>query len=223
MDAKTTTQGCLEVAITRAAELSDNSRRTTGAELEQLRIDALDCLKLGGPLLDRIYEEVKELDFHPPMPAGPSKPVLFEKHCYSTLARLETLLKLARQIVSAPDSSSNPVRREAQSDELSEGLRKGRYCERVVDDMRRVRNLVLGTGATIAQVKSEQPTLVVWNLREQLSAEDKETFDHPNRWGPVVGYAKRLLGKAHGRSPDTITGWIKVYRKYLRAQKKLPQ
>jgi hypothetical protein len=217
---KLTTQGRLEVALARAAELFDYSRLTTGSELEQLRLDALDCLKLGGPLLDRIYEELKELDFHPPMPAGPSKPVLFEKHCYSTLARLKTLLELAREIVSAPDSGSDPARREAQSDELPEGLRKGEYCERVVEEMRRVRNLVLGTGATIAQVKSEQPSLAVWNLREQLSAEDKETFDHPNQWGPVVGYAKLLLGKAHGRSPDTITGWIKAYRKYPKAQRK---
>jgi hypothetical protein len=220
MDAKTTTQGWFEVVITRAAELSDKSRLTTGSELDQLRLDALDCLKLGGPLLDRIYEEVKELNFHPPMPVGPSKPVLFEKHCYSTLARLKTLLELAREIVSAPNSGSDPARREARSDELPEGLRKGKYCERVVEEMRRVRNLVLGTGATMAQVRTEQPSLAVWNVREQLSAEDKETFDHPNRWGPVVGYAKSLLSKGYGRSPDTITGWIKAYRKYLKAQRK---
>jgi hypothetical protein len=220
MDAKTTTQGWLEVVITRAAELSDKSRHTTGSELEQLRLEALDCLKLGGPLLDRIYEEVKELDFHPPMPVGPSKLALFEKHCYSTLARLKTLLELAREIVSAPNSGSDPAHHEAQSDELPEGLRKGKYCERVVEEMRRVRNLVLGTGATIAQVKTEQPSLAVWNVREQLSAEDKEMFDHPNRWGPVVGYAKSLLCKEHGRSPDTITGWIKAYRKYRRGQRK---
>lgn len=220
MDAKTTTQGWLEVAITRAVQLSDNSRITTGSELDQLRLDALDCLKLGGPLLDRIYEEVKELNFHPPMPAGPSKAALFEKHCYSTLARLKTLLELAREMVSAPISGSERARREAKGDELPEGLRKGKYCERVVEEMRRIRNLVLGAGATIAQVKSEQPGLAVWNVREQLSAEDKETFDHPNRWGPVVGYAKLLLSKEHGRSPDTITGWIKAYRKYLKAQRK---
>jgi len=178
MEAKITTQGWLKIVITRAGELFDNSRVTTASELEQLRLDALDCLKLGGPLLDRIYEEVKELDFHPPMPGGPSKAALFEKHCYSTLARLKTLLELAREIVSAPNSGSDPAHRKAQSDELPDGLRKGKYCERVVEEMRRVRNQVLGSGATIGQVKSEQPHLAVWNLREQLSAEDKETFDH---------------------------------------------
>ncbi len=32
----------------------------------------------------------------------------------------------------------------------------------------------------------------------------------------VVGYAKLILSKEYGSPPDTITNWVKAYRKHIK-------
>ncbi|MFZ0634685.1 MAG: hypothetical protein WA755_10365 [Candidatus Acidiferrales bacterium] len=99
---------------------------------------------------------------------------------------------------------------------LPEKIQHGKRCAQLIDEIRRVRNLVLGTGRTIAEVRGENPTLLVWAIRDALQHQDREIFDHPNRWGPVVGYAHGLLSKEYGRSDMTIRDWVKAFRRQTR-------
>jgi hypothetical protein len=57
----------------------------------------------------------------------------------------------------------------------------------VIDELKRIKNLSRGTGRGMAEIHHEYPDLAAWKVREVLSPEDQETFNHPNRWGGVVG------------------------------------
>ena len=95
----------------------------------------------------------------------------------------------------------------------------GEFCNRVIDEIRRIRHLCVGTGRSIAEIQSEHPDFAVWNVRESLGQEDRETFNHPNQWGPSVGYAKTILAKSSGCSEHTITARVKAYRKSVKPKK----
>jgi hypothetical protein len=98
----------------------------------------------------------------------------------------------------------------------SEKIQRGKRCVQIITEVRRLRNLVVGTGRTMAEVKDEHPTLLVWAFRDTLPQQDREIFDHPNQWGPVVGYALGLLSKEYGKSPATIRDWVKAFRHHER-------
>lgn len=69
------------------------------------------------------------------------------------------------------------------------------------------------SGRSVAEIQVEHPDWAVWKVRESLGSEDKDTFKRPNQWGPTVGYAKIVLSKTQGVKTDTITSWVKAYRK----------
>lgn len=98
----------------------------------------------------------------------------------------------------------------------SEKIQRGKRCAQIIDEVRRLKNLVVGAGRTMAEVKEENPTLLVWAFRDTLLQQDREIFDHPNQWGPVVGYALGLLSKEYGKSPTTINDWVKAFRHHER-------
>jgi hypothetical protein len=98
-------------------------------------------------------------------------------------------------------------------------VKRGKFCDQVIDEMKRIKNLVVGTGRNIAEVQQDHPDLAAWKVRTQLDSETQETFNHPRQWGPVVGFAKMVLSKIHGVSTSTITSWIKVYRKGRKTRK----
>jgi hypothetical protein len=100
-----------------------------------------------------------------------------------------------------------------------EKIQRGKRCAQIIDEVRRVKNLVVGTGRTMAEVREEQPTLLVWAFRDTLPQQDREIFDHPNQWGPVVGYAHGLLSKEYGKSPTTIKDWVKAFRHHERQRR----
>jgi tRNA pseudouridine-54 N-methylase len=106
------------------------------------------------------------------------------------------------------------VHAKSSEEELPGLVRRGKFCEQVIQEVKKVRYLCLDGGRAMAEIKSELPDLAVWNVLETLSQEDKETFAHPGRWGPAVGYAKLILGKNYGRSTHTVTNWLKAYRKH---------
>lgn len=105
-------------------------------------------------------------------------------------------------------------------EELPGLVRKGKFCEQVIQEVRKVRYLCLEGGRTYAEIKSEYPDLAVWKVLETLSQDDRETFARPRMWGPTVGYAKQILGKNFNSSPQTVTKWLKAYRKHCKAQKR---
>jgi hypothetical protein len=92
-------------------------------------------------------------------------------------------------------------------------IRRGEHCNLIIAQIRRVKHLCIDAGRTMTEARGELPDLEVWKLRENLTTDDRETFDHPRRWGPVVGYALRLLAKEYGRSVHTISAWRKASRK----------
>jgi hypothetical protein len=74
-------------------------------------------------------------------------------------------------------------------------------------------------GMTVAQIRAQYPEFGVWGVVDSLGSEDRETFAHPRRWGPVVGHATRMLATHYGKSPRTVTDWVKLYRKSVRSAK----
>ncbi len=102
----------------------------------------------------------------------------------------------------------------SSEEELPKLVRRGKFCEQVIKEVRKVRYQYLDGGRAMAEIKSERPDFAVWNVLETLSQEDKATFAHPGTWGPAVGYAKLILGKHYNRSTHTVTNWLKAYRKH---------
>lgn len=92
-------------------------------------------------------------------------------------------------------------------------IKRGEFCQRVIEQIKRIKNLNRGTGMSVAEVQNENPEWAVWKVRELLPPEDRDTFNHPNQWGPVVGYAKNILAKTSDVSVHTITSRVKAYRK----------
>jgi hypothetical protein len=90
---------------------------------------------------------------------------------------------------------------------------RGKFCVQVIDEMKRIKNLALSTGRSMAEIEHEYPEWVVWKVRGQLPQDDQQTFNSPNQWGPVVGYARMVLGRIHHVSTHTIISWVKAYRK----------
>jgi hypothetical protein len=101
---------------------------------------------------------------------------------------------------------------------MSRTIERGRFCVQVIDEIRRIKNLHLGSARSVAEIQTENPDFAVWNVRESLSPEDQATFNHPGRWEAPVGYARLILSKVQNVSPHTIKSWTKAYRRSLRTK-----
>lgn len=99
-------------------------------------------------------------------------------------------------------------------------IERGKFCDQVIDEVRRIRNLCLETGRSVAEIQNEHPDWAVWKVRESLSPEDQDTFNHPRLWGAPVGYAKNILAKSSDVGVHTITSRVKAYRKSQRSKKR---
>jgi hypothetical protein len=99
---------------------------------------------------------------------------------------------------------------------LSPTLRNGRYCNQVIDEIRKIRHLY--PASTVAQIRSDHPNFIVWPMIDgpDMDDEDREIFFQPGRWGPVVGYATGLLARHFGKSEETIKRWRKAYKRHAR-------
>ena len=95
-------------------------------------------------------------------------------------------------------------------------LKNGQFCDQVIDEIRKIRHLYPGT--PVARIRSDHPHFLVWSIIDDpnTDAEDRDIFSHPNQWGPVVGYAIKLLARSFGRSEETIRRWRKAYKKHAR-------
>ena len=100
--------------------------------------------------------------------------------------------------------------------EHKEIVLKGKRCDEIVQEIRRLRNMVVTHHRTMAEIRSQNPGFQVWALSEILSEADRETFNHPRQWGPPVGYALGLLAKDYLRSAHTVADWRKIYRQTRR-------
>jgi hypothetical protein len=89
---------------------------------------------------------------------------------------------------------------------------QGKFCEQVIGEMKKIKNLCGGGNSSVAKIQQEHPEFAVWKVRESLDEDLREAFNHPRQWGPVVGYAHIILGKSFDRKPPTIKDWVKAYR-----------
>lgn len=94
----------------------------------------------------------------------------------------------------------------------------GNFCIRVISELRRIRHSY--PVSNMVQIKDQNQDFSVWEMFEDsvFDDEDREIFNHPNRWGPTVGYGHSRLAKYYGKSTDTIKRWVKLYRKHGRTQ-----
>jgi hypothetical protein len=150
-------------------------------------------------------EALEELTFAADAPASnrwPAGVSLNEESVLDALDRFEMLLNVA-------PGGSDEI-------ELSATLRNGQYCDQVIDEIRRVRHLY--RASTVGQIKSAHPRFAVWSMIEgpDMDAEDRDVFFHPGRWGPVVGYAIKILARHFGKSEETIKRWRKAYKRHVR-------
>ena len=117
-------------------------------------------------------------------------------------AQLHPTLPVAPKVV---ESSTG------ESDDKTVHL-KGKRCHEVIAEMRKIKNLVLDSQHTVSEIRHDYPDLKVWQIADGLPADEQDVFNHPRRWGPVVGYARNLLAKDYGYKPDTVRKWVGAYR-----------
>jgi hypothetical protein len=116
------------------------------------------------------------------------------------ITTLLTFIEIQRESIPHGREERTP----GQDEHLPDMIRRGKRCLEIQREISRFRHMCLDGVRTAAEVKLANPTWAVWGMVENLSAEDRETFAHPNRWGPVVGYSLRLLGKEYSKSAATI-------------------
>jgi hypothetical protein len=133
----------------------------------------------------------------------------------------EDLLTENRQAQSSENSGrTGPAAETAESSRpTSRPVDRGKFCDQVIGEVKRIKNLHHGTGRSVAEIEKDHPDFAVWKVRASLSPDDQETFNHPNRWGAPIGYAKMILSKTHNASTHTISSWVKAHRKDRRAKK----
>ncbi len=113
----------------------------------------------------------------------------------------------------AETEQANPVDATPAAIPMSRTIERGRFWEQVIDEIKRIRNLCVGSGWSIAEIQNSHPDFAVWKVRACLGGKDLETFNQPNQWGPPVGFAKKILAKTSAVSEHTITASVKAYRK----------
>ena len=95
-------------------------------------------------------------------------------------------------------------------------IEKGRFCDRVVQEMRQIHRMCADGGRSIAEIQTNHPEFAAWKVRDTLAEEDREVFNHPRQWGPTVGYARLVVGKHYRRHADTVKDWMKAFRRWHR-------
>lgn len=136
---------------------------------------------------------------------------------YPWYRRIERIIPSLREAAKREQEASRSQDTAAQP---SERLRRGKLCEQVVGEIKRIRTMCVDRGRTVAEMKKDYPGFHVWKVVEELPEDDRETFQHPKRWGPVVGYAHGLLAKQYGKSVHTINDLIKDYRHFAKQQQR---
>jgi len=133
------------------------------------------------------------------------------QHLELKIAELER--KRAREFATPTGSKDQKQSFLESSEDGRDLLKDGERCDKIIKQCRKIRNMVRGHGHTMSELRGHFPDLEVWKLADDLSEDDRDVFNHPNRWGPLVGYAKSLLSKDYGVKEATIGNWIRAYRR----------
>ena len=132
--------------------------------------------------------------------------------------RLEKDADISAQIKKLTEERSGQDAIAPNEEPLPPRLEKGRRCDKIIKEVKRIKYFVVGNGKSMTEIQSEHPSFLVWKLVQNLTEEDQGTFNHPRTWGSAVGYAKNILSKDYGKSAHTITDWVKDYRRHIQDQ-----
>lgn len=208
--------------------LSDRGKDPDIGELRDWQDEATHCLLRLGSGVEQIRRGFSELKFTNMFTGNPSLDRRgANDYNYGALAEALKLLEDARCVLQAeegaglnrtqPQQMKETARRVA-AQQLPKLLRRGEHCDQVIEEVRQIRFMQTERGMTITEIRAGHSGFAVWDVVKSLSGEDRDTFERPNTWGPVVGYAQRLLASHYGKSPFTIRDWVKSYRRYVRSK-----
>lgn len=131
----------------------------------------------------------------------------------SEIAKFQTdQIKRVRAEVAPTPSILSPA--STSEPKLPKPIREGKRCLGMIDEVKRIKNMCTAVGMNIKEIKKDWPDYAIWEIVDGLSKEDQETFGNPTGWGTPTGYAKLILSKHYRNSPETITDWVKAYRKH---------
>jgi hypothetical protein len=127
----------------------------------------------------------------------------------NNISRIIELVTMIRGRLESPPESIPTVSLIAG---LSMRLRNGAWCDEVIQEVKQIKQMSAERGMAVAEIKKLHPNFNVWSVMDLLPDEDRQTFAHPNQWGPTVGYARKLLARYYQKSESTIGDWVKDYR-----------
>jgi hypothetical protein len=168
--------------------------------------------------ISRLRTEIKKLDFA--LARATYGPAIRKITQRRTVLQFE--LDNARRAAEAHAQARTSTSLSKELVRTRKPIDRGKFCDQVIDEIKAIRTLHSGSGRSVAEIQDKNPGWGVWKVRESLDSENRETFNHPNRWGPTVGYAKTVLSKTYCVSMDTITSWVKAYRAHRKNQEKKP-
>jgi len=120
------------------------------------------------------------------------------------IANVERIREARLQQMATPAHAAQPT---------SHKLERGKRCAQIVKEMKRFRYLRLDACRNVKEIQTDYPDFYIWELRENLTAEDRDLFDHPNQWESVVTYTYGILGKQYAKNWMTIRDWVKAWNK----------
>jgi len=113
-----------------------------------------------------------------------------------------------------PESVLPPAEFASTNVSKDEGvLLKGKRCHEIIEEMRKIKHMGVGRGHKVSEIQRKYPQFQVWKLADKLPEDERDLFNHPRQWGPVVGQARVFLSMEYGCSKHTIAKWVKIYRK----------
>ena len=182
-----------------------NKREIVRAELAHVQKQLSDCNDPSWLFQFSLTSEIEKLDF--------------ETELCSHVKRLEERkLELTTQLNMIETEIPELVQPQAElsSTDTSNDERvlfKGKRCHEIIEEMRKIKHMGIGRAHKMSEIQSKCPQFQVWNLADKLPQDERDLFDHPRQWGPVVRQAKVFLSMEYGCSNHTITKWVKAYRK----------
>jgi hypothetical protein len=169
------------------------------------------------PHVGQNFEIIEEPDFK-----ESAEPLLIDDN----LSMLNELLQRMRQRAGELGITWNmaasviaKVADELRPDQRPEGVRRGEFCERIIEELGRIR-ANKGAYKTFEDLELMYPTFEVIRIirRSTFDEDDRELLASPNQWGRVVTYATGILSKYLNKSESTIAQNRKHFKKYNRLQ-----
>lgn len=168
--------------------------------------------------------DMRPLEEHEPVPEEGlcfGEDVRIDHLCQASAGYCRHLATQARRAATqAAADNARPAEEAGAGKVLPDRLAKGKRCDQVVDDVRRIKKMHGDDGSSVTEIRKEWPDFAVWAIIDHLSSDDQDTFNHPGTWQYPTSYAQRILGKHYSRSWMTIRDWIKAYRAFRQGKQR---